>query len=86
MKEDFIKIVKVLLENKKNDRPDFSWNKAISSGMFDYNKTQTKLKTETTNKTFIEELEELIAKARKSGADEITGLLVARQLYLKHNK
>lgn len=54
--------------------------------MLDYNKTQTKMKTEVSDKTFIEELDELIAKARKSGADEITGLLVAKQLYLKHNK
>ena len=83
---DFKEEVRTLLESKKDNRPDFSWNKAISSGMFDYNKKQEKVKTEISDKTFIEELEELISKARKTGADEITGLLVARQIYLKHNK
>ena len=83
---NFKEEVRILLESKKRDRSNFSWNKAISSGMLDYNKTQTKMKTEVSDKTFIEELDELIAKARKSGADEITGLLVAKQLYLKHNK
>lgn len=83
---NFKEEVRILLESKKSDRSNFSWNKAISSGMLDYNKTQTKMKTEVSDKTFIEELDELIAKARKSGADEITGLLVAKQLYLKHNK
>ena len=83
---NFKEEVRILLESKKSDRPNFRWNKAISSGMLDYNKTQTKMKTEVSDKTFIEELDELIAKARKSGAGSITGLLVAKQLYLKHNK
>ena len=63
---NFKEEVRILLESQKRDRSNFSWNKAISSGMLDYNKTQTKMKTEVSDKTFIEELDELIDALSKS--------------------
>ena len=74
--------VKLILEVK--EKPDFSWNKYISSRIPDEKKSDES--KSINKKTFIEELDEAIDKSRKYQSAEITGLLLAKQIYLKYNK
>lgn len=75
--------VKYILEASKVNDP-YSWNKYISSRINDKKEIDKPL--ETTNDSYVKELDDLISKARKSGVDVLEGLILAKKIYLKHNK
>lgn len=75
MDKNFKDRVKLMLEVKNSS---YQWNEYISSRISDNKKEK--------NKTYIDELDDLIAEARKNGAASITGLLIARDLYQKYHK
>lgn len=70
---NFKEEVRNILESYKID-DRYSWNKYIPTDAHE-NKT-----------TFIEEINDLIKKARKAGTDELPGLILARKIYIKHAK